>query len=150
MCTTANVCFWTCKEIWKRNMSSVAYLSIWQKIVFHKYLWQDWMNPNVFQVDMYVHVMLLSQLHLCILRKSVCYSFASPVLLCVPFLLFQCALLYTSVSGQRRLRIHNLSLNCSSQLSELYKSCETDALINFFAKSGKTWSDFRVRIVSAT
>ncbi|XP_051995784.1 protein transport protein Sec24D isoform X2 [Xyrauchen texanus] len=47
----------------------------------------------------------------------------------------QCALLYTTISGQRRLRIHNLSLNCSSQLSELYKSCETDALINFFAKS---------------
>ncbi|KAA0723816.1 Protein transport protein [Triplophysa tibetana] len=47
----------------------------------------------------------------------------------------QCALLYTTVSGQRRLRIHNLSLNCTSQLSELYKSCETDALINFFAKS---------------
>lgn len=49
----------------------------------------------------------------------------------------QCALLYTTISGQRRLRIHNLSLNCSSQLSELYKSCETDSLINFFAKSGQ-------------
>ncbi|XP_064796634.1 LOW QUALITY PROTEIN: protein transport protein Sec24D-like [Oncorhynchus masou masou] len=49
--------------------------------------------------------------------------------------LMQCALLYTTVSGQRRLRIHNLSLNCSAQLSELYKSCETDALINFFTKS---------------
>lgn len=47
----------------------------------------------------------------------------------------QCALLYTTINGQRRLRIHNLSLNCSSQLSELYKSCETDSLINFFAKS---------------
>uniref|UniRef100_A0A7N6ATG0 SEC24 homolog D, COPII coat complex component n=1 Tax=Anabas testudineus TaxID=64144 RepID=A0A7N6ATG0_ANATE len=47
----------------------------------------------------------------------------------------QCALLYTTVNGQRRLRIHNLSLNCSSQLLELYKSCETDSLINFFAKS---------------
>lgn len=45
-------------------------------------------------------------------------------------------MLYTTISGQRRLRIHNLSLNCSSQLSELYKSCETDSLINFFAKSG--------------
>lgn len=67
-----------------------------------------------------------------------CSSFASSTFLCVPLLLFQCAVLYTSVSGQRRLRIHNLSLNCSSQLSELYKSCETDALINFFAKSGKT------------
>ncbi|KAM8748110.1 protein transport protein Sec24D isoform 2-T2 [Acanthopagrus schlegelii] len=49
--------------------------------------------------------------------------------------LMQCALLYTTISGQRRLRIHNLSLNCSSQLSELYKSCETDSLINFFVKS---------------
>ncbi|XP_040037062.2 protein transport protein Sec24D [Gasterosteus aculeatus] len=47
----------------------------------------------------------------------------------------QCALLYTTINGQRRLRIHNLSLNCSSQLSELYKSCETDSLINFFSKS---------------
>ncbi|KAL4640308.1 protein transport protein Sec24D isoform X1 [Arapaima gigas] len=49
--------------------------------------------------------------------------------------LIQCALLYTSIGGQRRLRIHNLSLNCSSQLADLYKSCETDALVNFFAKS---------------
>ncbi|KAL6036357.1 hypothetical protein STEG23_004438, partial [Scotinomys teguina] len=49
--------------------------------------------------------------------------------------LIQCALLYTTISGQRRLRIHNLALNCSSQLGDLYKSCETDALINFFAKS---------------
>ncbi|XP_043425497.1 protein transport protein Sec24D isoform X1 [Prionailurus bengalensis] len=49
--------------------------------------------------------------------------------------LIQCAVLYTTVGGQRRLRIHNLGLNCSSQLADLYKSCETDALINFFAKS---------------
>ncbi|KAJ8262291.1 hypothetical protein GJAV_G00164780 [Gymnothorax javanicus] len=49
--------------------------------------------------------------------------------------LIQCALLYTTVGGQRRLRIHNISLNCSSQLAELYRSCDTDALVNFFAKS---------------
>ncbi|XP_037614281.1 protein transport protein Sec24D isoform X3 [Sebastes umbrosus] len=49
--------------------------------------------------------------------------------------LMQCALLYTTINGQRRLRVHNLSLNCSLQLSELFKSCETDSLINFFAKS---------------
>lgn len=49
----------------------------------------------------------------------------------------QCAVLYTTVGGQRRLRIHNLALNCSSQLADLYKSCETDALVNFFAKSGR-------------
>lgn len=55
----------------------------------------------------------------------------------------QCALLYTTIGGQRRLRIHNLSLNCSSQLSELYKSCETDSLINFFAKSGEQFLPVR-------
>ncbi|KAM9837006.1 protein transport protein Sec24D [Aulostomus maculatus] len=49
--------------------------------------------------------------------------------------LIQCALLYTTINGQRRLRVHNLSLNCSSHLSELYKNVETDSLINFFAKS---------------
>ncbi|XP_062899637.1 protein transport protein Sec24D [Mobula hypostoma] len=49
--------------------------------------------------------------------------------------LIQCALLYTDVAGQRRLRIHNLALTCSAQPADLYKSCETDALINFFAKS---------------
>lgn len=49
----------------------------------------------------------------------------------------QCAVLYTTVGGQRRLRIHNLALSCSSRLADLYKSCETDALINFFAKSGE-------------
>lgn len=54
----------------------------------------------------------------------------------VSMLFLQCAVLYTTISGQRRLRIHNLALNCSTQLADLYKSCETDALINFFAKSG--------------
>ncbi|XP_052587048.1 protein transport protein Sec24D isoform X5 [Peromyscus californicus insignis] len=49
--------------------------------------------------------------------------------------LIQCAVLYTTIGGQRRLRIHNLALNCSTQLADLYKSCETDALVNFFAKS---------------
>ncbi|XP_066429981.1 protein transport protein Sec24D [Eleutherodactylus coqui] len=49
--------------------------------------------------------------------------------------LIQCALLYTTIGGHRRLLVHNISLSCSSQLADIYKSCETDALINFFAKS---------------
>ncbi|XP_038265220.1 protein transport protein Sec24C isoform X4 [Dermochelys coriacea] len=48
--------------------------------------------------------------------------------------LLQCALLYTSCAGQRRLRIHNLSLNCCTQLADLYRNCETDTLINCLAK----------------
>lgn len=69
--------------------------------------------------------------------KSFLWRLKTQVCLKLMFHAFsQCALLYTTIGGQRRLRIHNLSLNCSSQLSELYKSCETDSLINFFAKSG--------------
>nr|XP_015203238.1 PREDICTED: protein transport protein Sec24C isoform X2 [Lepisosteus oculatus] len=48
--------------------------------------------------------------------------------------LMQCAVLYTSCSGKRRLRVHNLAVNCCTQLADLYRNCETDALINCFAK----------------
>ncbi|XP_071318774.1 protein transport protein Sec24C isoform X2 [Trachinotus anak] len=48
--------------------------------------------------------------------------------------LMQCAVLYTSCSGKRRLRIHNMAVNCCSQLADLYRNCETDTIINFFSK----------------
>ncbi|KAL0984102.1 hypothetical protein UPYG_G00137110 [Umbra pygmaea] len=48
--------------------------------------------------------------------------------------LMQCAVLYTSCSGQRRLRVHNMAVNCCSQLADLYRNCETDTIINFFTK----------------
>ncbi|NP_001087832.1 SEC24 homolog C, COPII coat complex component S homeolog [Xenopus laevis] len=48
--------------------------------------------------------------------------------------LLQCAVLYTSCGGQRRLRVHNMALNCCNQLADLYRNCETDTLINYFAK----------------
>uniref|UniRef100_A0A669DGB4 SEC24 homolog C, COPII coat complex component n=1 Tax=Oreochromis niloticus TaxID=8128 RepID=A0A669DGB4_ORENI len=48
--------------------------------------------------------------------------------------LMQCAVLYTSCSGQRRLRIHNMAVNCCSQLADLYRNCETDTIINYFSK----------------
>ncbi|KAL6475430.1 hypothetical protein MHYP_G00164700 [Metynnis hypsauchen] len=48
--------------------------------------------------------------------------------------LMQCAVLYTSCSGQRRLRVHNMAVNCCAQLADLYRNCETDTIINFFAK----------------
>ncbi|XP_014215560.1 protein transport protein Sec24C-like [Copidosoma floridanum] len=46
----------------------------------------------------------------------------------------QAALLYTSCSGIRRLRIINLSLKTSSQMAELYRSCDLDAIINYLSK----------------
>lgn len=61
------------------------------------------------------------------------------LMVCVPDPLstLQCAVLYTSCSGQRRLRVHNMSVNCCSQLADLYRNCETDTIINFFSKYGK-------------
>lgn len=46
----------------------------------------------------------------------------------------QTALLYTSCSGQRRLRILNLSLKACSQMADLYRSCDLDTVINYIAK----------------
>lgn len=36
--------------------------------------------------------------------------------------------------GQRRLRIHNLAFETCSQLADVYRSCDTDTLINCLAK----------------
>lgn len=52
----------------------------------------------------------------------------------------QAALLYTSCGGVRRLRIINLSLKTSSMMAELYRSCDCDAVINFFLK--QSWFFF--------
>lgn len=49
--------------------------------------------------------------------------------------LIQCALLYTSIGGQRRLRIHNLALATSAQMPDVFRSAELDALVNLLAKS---------------
>lgn len=49
----------------------------------------------------------------------------------------QAALLYTSCSGIRRLRIINLSLKTSSQMAELYRTCDLDAIINYFSKQSE-------------
>lgn len=46
----------------------------------------------------------------------------------------QAALLYTTVGGQRRLRIHNLAFETCSQLADVYRSCDTDTLINCLGK----------------
>lgn len=49
----------------------------------------------------------------------------------------QAALLYTSCGGVRRLRIINLSLKTSSQMAELYRTCDLDAIINYFSKQSE-------------
>lgn len=48
----------------------------------------------------------------------------------------QLALLYTSCGGQRRIRVHNLCLQCAPDLPTLYRSTDLDAIVNYFAKLG--------------
>ncbi|KAG7559637.1 Sec23/Sec24 helical domain superfamily [Arabidopsis thaliana x Arabidopsis arenosa] len=40
---------------------------------------------------------------------------------------FQCALLYTTMSGERRIRVLNLSLPCTNMLSNLFRSADLDS-----------------------
>lgn len=46
----------------------------------------------------------------------------------------QAALLYTHVSGQRRLRVLNLALALAHQLADVYRSAELDTAVNFLTK----------------
>lgn len=50
----------------------------------------------------------------------------------------QVALLYTSCGGQRRVRILNLALKCCSQISDVFRSCELDTIINYLSKAAVT------------
>ncbi|XVF36919.1 hypothetical protein REPUB_Repub19eG0100500 [Reevesia pubescens] len=47
---------------------------------------------------------------------------------------FQCALLYTNVYGQRRIRVTNLSLPCTNMLSNLFRSADLDTQFACFLK----------------
>ncbi|KNA17733.1 hypothetical protein SOVF_077480 [Spinacia oleracea] len=47
---------------------------------------------------------------------------------------FQCAILYTTVYGQRRIRVMNLSLSCTSTLPNIFRSADLDAQFTCFLK----------------
>ncbi|XP_062182390.1 protein transport protein SEC24 B-like [Phragmites australis] len=47
---------------------------------------------------------------------------------------FQCALLYTNVYGQRRIRVINLSLSCTSMLSNLFRYADLETQFACFLK----------------
>ena len=68
------------------------------------------------------------------------YSLFGPlftVMLKLLGVLFQAAILYTSVSGQRRLRCINMAFNVCTQLADMFRNCELDVLTNFMAKQGE-------------
>lgn len=51
---------------------------------------------------------------------------------------FQCALLYTTAQGQRRVRVHNLSLNVGATANPVFKLADLDTSLNFIIKRNIT------------
>lgn len=47
---------------------------------------------------------------------------------------FQCAILYTSAEGYRRVRVHNLSVPVSSLLVDVFRLADLDTAIAYTAK----------------
>ena len=47
---------------------------------------------------------------------------------------FQVALLYTNVFGERRIRVHSLSLRVTDQLGDVFRGADMDALGNALVK----------------
>lgn len=52
----------------------------------------------------------------------------------------QVAVLYTSLSGQRRLRLLNLALKTCTQMADLFRSCDLDTIVLFLAKQVRVLS----------
>lgn len=48
----------------------------------------------------------------------------------------QCALLYTTIDGQRRIRISTFSLPCTTMLSDLFRSADLDTQFACILKQG--------------
>ncbi|KAF8659540.1 hypothetical protein HU200_058290 [Digitaria exilis] len=53
---------------------------------------------------------------------------------------FQCALLYTTVFGQRRIRVINLSLSCTNMLSSLFRYADLETQFTYVVKQALTKS----------
>ncbi|GAA5924616.1 hypothetical protein JCM3775_005423 [Rhodotorula graminis] len=51
---------------------------------------------------------------------------------------FQCASLYTSATGERRVRVHNLAVPVSSLISSVFRAADMDTTIAFFTKESIT------------
>jgi protein transport protein SEC24 len=55
----------------------------------------------------------------------------------------QCALLYTTVGGQRRVRIITLAMTIADLAGNVFKYADMDATVAYFAKDGELTNDLR-------
>lgn len=52
--------------------------------------------------------------------------------------IIQVAVLYTSLSGERRVRLHNLALAPCQVISDIYRNSCCDTIVNLIARNGNT------------
>ena len=52
------------------------------------------------------------------------------------YVVIQTATLYTSISGERRIRVHNAAFGVCDEAAVVYKSCCCDTIMNLFLRSG--------------
>ena len=50
---------------------------------------------------------------------------------------FQAALLYTTRSGERRVRVHNLNLAVTNQIADVFRAGDEDTAISIIVRKGK-------------
>lgn len=65
------------------------------------------------------------------------FIFLNHCLIILIFFHIQCAVLYTTVYGQRRIRVTTLSLPCTSMLSNLFRAADLDTQFSCYMKQGK-------------
>ncbi|GBG27168.1 Protein transport protein sec24 [Hondaea fermentalgiana] len=46
----------------------------------------------------------------------------------------QCAVLYTSVQGQRRVRVHNLAITVTNTIADVFRNADVDTISNFLTR----------------
>jgi protein transport protein SEC24 len=51
---------------------------------------------------------------------------------------FQCAMLYTTATGQRRVRVINLSLPVTDNIGNVFRSAQMDVTLDLLMKQGTT------------
>jgi protein transport protein SEC24 len=49
---------------------------------------------------------------------------------------FQCALLYTTKDGRRRVRVHNLNLTSTSEIADVFRHGDADATVSIVLRKG--------------
>lgn len=60
---------------------------------------------------------------------------------------FQSAVLYTSSTGQRRVRLHNVAVPVTQVMSNVFRFADMDATITYCTKEGKPFLPYPILII---